>query len=362
MKIKHFLTIFLSILWIGFFAPSVSQAQVECEDGEWLIDGSCTLADTSLDEGWHTIEPGGETRCAHDTDYQFWVRPGSDDIVLYFQGGGGCWNQDTCRSGSTFYKQVASVNEPVSYGAGIFDFDNPDNPFAEHTFIFAPSCTGDVYMGGGVGEYGDDVVVHHRGFDNLKSAVDFTLEYAPDPESVFVTGCSAGSVGSAIAIPFIIDAYPDIPVTQLGDSLGTIFDSTTDMSSLWDIPDFYTESLSEFAPDLREFSMADYYIALGKAYPDHTFAQFNYQFDRVQQRFFAFGVDDPATFIAESLQDTLSTIADNISNFRYFLADGSNHCIMPTPRFYETEIDGVLALEWITAVALNESVENVSVP
>ena len=184
-----------------------------------------------------------------------WVRPGNDDVVLYFQGGGGCWNQDTCRSGSTFYKQRANFNEPVSYRNGIFDFDNPNNPFAESTFIFAPSCTGDVYMGSEVSDYGDDVVVHHNGFDNLISAVDFTIDYIPDAESVFVTGCSAGSVGSAIAIPFIIEAYPNAIVTQLGDSLGTIFDTVTDMSSLWGVPDLYTDALAETAPDKSTFSM-----------------------------------------------------------------------------------------------------------
>mgnify|MGYP002653714789 CR=1 FL=1 len=269
------------VFMLGLFllAIPITHAQSECETGEWLIDGECMLANAPLDDGWHTILPGGETRCAHDTDYKFWVRPGNDHVMLYFQGGGGCWNQDTCRSGSTFYKQYATNNEPVSYTNGVFDFDNPDNPFTDYTIVFAPSCTGDVYMGSEVTDYGDDVVVHHKGFDNLMSAVDFTVEYAPEPESVFVTGCSAGSVGSAIAIPFIIEAYPDSRVTQLGDSLGTIFDTDTDLTDLWGVPDFYTETLSEAAPDLSEFSTTDYYIGLAEAYPDYTFAQFNFQFD-----------------------------------------------------------------------------------
>jgi len=333
-------------------------AQSECAVGEWMIDGDCVVATQTLDDGWHTILPGGETRCAHDTDYQFWVRPGNDDVVLYFQGGGGCWNQDTCRRGSNFYKQRANANEPVSYRNGIFDFDNPDNPFAESTFIFAPSCTGDVYMGSDVSDYGDDVVVHHKGFDNLMSAVDFTIDYMPDPDSVFVAGCSAGSVGSAIAIPFIIEAYPDAIVTQLGDSLGTIFDTVTDMSQLWGVPDFYTDALAETAPDKSEFSMQDYYTGLAEAYPDYTFAQFNFRFDNVQQRYFAAGADDPAELIASSLDESLNAIADAVPNFRYYLADDDTHCILPRLDLYTEEIDGMPALDWITAVANGEIVEN----
>lgn len=338
----------------------VAVAQSECKTDEWLIDGECQLVNASLDDSWHEILPGGETRCAHDTDYRFWVRPGNEDVMLYFQGGGGCWNQDTCRAGSTFYKQRASVNEPVSYRNGVFDFDNPDNPFADHTIIFAPSCTGDVYMGSEVSDYGDDVVVHHKGFDNLMSAVEFTIDYAPEPESVFVTGCSAGSVGSAIAIPFIIEAYPDAIVTQMGDSLGTIFDTATDLTDLWGVPDFYTDALAEVVPDLSEFSTTDYYIALGEAYPDHTFAQFNFQFDNVQQRYFAAGVDDPAQLISDALDASLNTISDTVSNFSYFLADKDTHCIMPRADLYRTELDGASALEWIVTVAQNEDVDNYS--
>ena len=215
-------------------------------------------------------------------------------------------------------------------------------------------------MGSGVTDYGNDVVIHHRGFDNLMSAINFTTDYATDPDSVFVAGCSAGSVGSAIAVPFIIDAYPDSSVTQLGDSLGTIFDTSTDLSNLWGVPDFYTDSLLEFAPDLSDYTTADYYIALGHAYPDQTFAQFNYQHDNVQQRFFAAGVDDPASLIAASLQTSLTTISDSISNFRYFVADDSKHCILPTADFYRVTSRDVSVRDWITSVALNEPIENVS--
>ncbi len=352
---RVYVQVILIVLFSSVFQIS---AQAECSDGEWMIDGECSLVDEALDDGWHTILPAGETRCAHDTDFQFWVRPGNENIVLYFQGGGGCWNQDTCRSGSTFYKQQASMNEPVSYRNGIFDFDNPDNPFAESTFIFAPSCTGDVYMGSEVTDYGDDVVVHHKGFDNLMSAVDFTIDYMPEPDSVFVTGCSAGSVGSAIAIPFIIEAYPEVIVTQMGDSLGTIFDTPTDLSELWGVPDFYTDALADTAPDLSEFTTANYYIGLGEAYPNHTFAQFNFRFDNVQQRYFAAGEKDPDAYIAFSLGESLTAIVDAISNFRYFLADDDQHCILPRSDIYRVEVDGVSALDWITSVAIGESVEN----
>ncbi len=349
----------LLLIILLFSLIPIVNGQTTCADGEWLIDDICQTLDSSLGEGWHTVEPQGETRCAHDTDYRFWVRPGNDDVLLYFQGGGGCWNQETCQRGSNFYKQSAGRNEAITYRNGIFDFDNPDNPFADYTMIFAPSCTGDVYMGSEVVDYGNGVTVHHQGYDNLMSAVDFTLDYASEPASVFTAGCSAGSVGSAIAVPYLIDAYPDIPVTQLGDSLGLIFDTATDMQALWGTPDFYTETLSEFAPDLSAFTQDDYYIGLAQAYPEHRFAQFNYQYDNVQQRYFAIGAGNPREFVGEGLANSLQTIDNATDNFSYYLADGISHCILPTADFYRRTEDGISARDWITAVANGEAVESV---
>lgn len=352
--------LFALLIIISMFAMiPIINAESPCNDGEWLIDGICTTLDSSFEDGWHTIELGGETRCAHDTDYRMWFKPGNDDVLLFFQGGGGCWNQETCEQGSTFYKQSAGLNEPENYHNGIFDFDNPDNPFVDHSIIFAPSCTGDVYMGSGVIDYGNDVIVHHRGYDNLMTAINFTLDYAPEPDSVFTTGCSAGSVGSAMAVPYLIEAYPDIPVTQLGDSLGLIFDTETVMSDFWGIPNFYTGALSDYAPDFEAFTMAKYYIALGNAYPDNHFAQFNYRTDRVQQRFFAIGEENPADFVETGLIASLTQISDSLDNFSYFLAVANSHCITPSSDLYHRTAGDVSALDWIGSIATGENTTSV---
>lgn len=352
--------LFFFVLMLLFVFVPISQGQSSCAVGEWLLDGDCVSDFSALDTGWYEIFPEGDTRCAHDTDYRFWYRPGNEDVMVYFQGGGGCWNQDTCRNGSNFYKQVARPNEAERYNSGVFDFDNPANPFTEHSIIFAPSCTGDVYMGSDLVDYGDDVVVHHRGYDNLLSALEFTQAVIPEPDSIFTTGCSAGSVGSAVAVPLLIEAYPDVPVTQLGDSLGLIFDTSTDMTDLWGTPnDFYTDTLAEFAPNLNSFTMANYYLGLGLAYPEYSFAQFNYRYDTVQQRYFADGVANPRDFLREGLTESLTTIADGVDNFNYYLADAQSHCIMPSADLYRRTENGIAAIDWVTAVANGEPVENV---
>ena len=162
-----------------------------------------------------------------------------------------------------------------------------------------------------------------------------------------------------MAVPHLIEAYPDIPVTQLGDSLGLIFDTETDMYDLWRTSDFYTPAFSEYAPDLEKFTMADYYIALGNAYPDYHFAQFNYRTDRVQQRFFAIGEENPAEFVEAGLINSLAHISDSIDNFSYFLAQSSLHCIMPTSDFYNRRAGDVSARDWIYALSLGEELVSI---
>jgi hypothetical protein len=56
------------------------------------VNGVCGTAGLdTLQSGWNRIDPGGETVCAHGDPYTYWVYPGAtDNLLLYFQGGGGC--------------------------------------------------------------------------------------------------------------------------------------------------------------------------------------------------------------------------------------------------------------------------------
>lgn len=351
-KIFAFLPI---LLLIGVYTRT--HANRDCQAGQWNINGECVSPDElTLNEGWNTVLPGGETACAHNTPFQFWVHPGgSDDLLVYFQGGGGCWSAETCQQGSSWYNQTAQRN---GSGTGVFDFDNPDNPFADYTHVVVPSCTGDVYMGAKIKEYSDDVTVYHHGFINLSSALQFVFDTIEQPHSIFVTGCSAGSPGSAIAAPYLIQHYPDIPVYQLGDSLGAIFDTPDNMEDLWGVQ----ASLPDWIPDMpsaESFTMSDYYIALANYYPDYHFGQYNSLYDRVQQGYFSIGQDDPAAFLAQTLDDVLNTIGENAPNFHAYTAEGDLHCITPRNQFYSYEVNGVRFVDWIAAYAKGEAVETI---
>jgi hypothetical protein len=134
------------------------------------------------------------------------------------------------------------------------------------------------------------------------------------------------------------------------------------MTDLWAVPDFYTEAIANAnPPDWTAFTMADYYSALGRAYPDYRFAQFNFRFDNVQQRYFAIGAPDPRAYVGENLPATMQLIAESTPNFSYYIGNDTQHCILPTAGFYTIEVDGVPARDWIWNVAQGHDVVDVDV-
>jgi hypothetical protein len=310
-----------------------------------------------LAEGWTKIEPGGETRCAHDTAYAFWVRPGTvNKLLVYFQGGGGCWSAETCRAGSEFYDDAVTERDNPQYmREGMFDLDNPENPFRDYYMVFAPSCTADIFMGTVERTYqpdqGEAFTIHHKGSLNGQAAVQWAFEQFSGPESVFVAGCSAGSIGSAMFAPYLIAQYPQSQVTQLGDSLGFLFSQPRDVERYYGASSGFAREIASL-PGIDEtaFTMADYYTAVAGYYPDNVFAQFNWKLDGVQEMFYTAGGGDPDNF-AGALSGAIAAIHEGAPNFRSYTAEGSNHCITPRDAFYSEEVNGVRFVDWITELA-----------
>ncbi|MEM8858479.1 MAG: pectin acetylesterase-family hydrolase [Chloroflexota bacterium] len=318
----------------------------------------------ALDEGWTKIVPGGEARCAHDTEFAFWVRPGSTNkLLVYFQGGGGCWDWESCQPGSGWYDQTVTDRDSPEPRGGILDFNKEENPFADYHAVYVPSCTGDVYMGANVETYEQDgqdpIDVYHHGYHNLNTALEWTYDHVLAPESIFVTGCSAGSVGSIRAAPHLINHYPEADFAQLGDSLGFVFAQPEDINSIYGSHATFPEwipAFSEFDP--QAFQMADFYNAVADAYPEVRFAQFNTEKDRVQVRYHLAAGESEASFPA-ALAGAISDIHAESANFSSFTADGNVHCIMPGQDFYHREIGGVLFRNWVADLAAGNGVDNV---
>jgi hypothetical protein len=300
---------------------------------------------------WTKVAPGGETRCARGGAYAFWVRRGDPTkLLVFFQGGGGCFDQRTCAIGSTWFDDRVDEGDDPRFGGGIFDLENPANPFRDWSAAFLPSCTGDVHTGTKVVRYGR-LHVRQKGFVNARAALARTHRLFPDARAVFIAGCSAGSVGSAFHADAIIDQYPRARIAQLGDSLAFVFHRPVDLSD-WGANRVFPPF---FRIGDRRWTMVEFITRLARAHPEATFARFNHATDGVQERFYQAVGGRPGGF--EPRLRRAEKALKRVQNYRSYLACGSEHCALPTAEFYSLEVGGISLRDWVAGLAAGRSVD-----
>jgi len=187
-----------------------------------------------IPDGWSEIDPaqvypgfeynGLTPACSNcptcDSDkFTFFVKKGAvNKLVVYFQGGGACWDSVNCLYAPTYTQQQIEHLDMFTnpdFMQGIFDTANPANPFKDWYFVYIPYCTGDIHWGASDTEYPDvwDQIpsvdawtIKHRGFVNFQVALKWITDNFQWPRKIFVTGVSAGSYGAIGGFPFIKEA------------------------------------------------------------------------------------------------------------------------------------------------------------
>lgn len=138
------------------------------------------------------VFPGGRTRCLSSSSplYAFDVIPGaSDKLLLYFEGGGLCFN-----GVSDFLHTCAKEahEDPMIPEDGVFS-RSASNPFRDYTVVFVNYCSGDMFLSDS--DFGDSEV--QRGLVNAEAAVAWAQANMPQQlASLVLIGESAG--GAAI--------------------------------------------------------------------------------------------------------------------------------------------------------------------
>ncbi len=321
--------------------------------------GSPTPPD--LPGGWTKIEPGGDTICSQGTPYAYFFHPGTvNRLVVYFEGGGACWNDVTCSEPGTYFDDTVDESDnPENWPKGMADLDNPDNPFKDWSFVFVPYCTGDIHWGDSAQTYtwaGTDHTIHHKGFVNVTAVLDWMESNLEVPEKIFVSGCSAGSYGSVMGAAYIRERYPDVPLYQLGDSgAGVITDDFLQGGfSNWGAEANTPDWIPALQVPVTELSMAKLYTALANFYPDDRWSQYNTAHDGVQAFFYA-AMGGTADDWSELMLSGMQEIQDGAASFHSYIAPGGIHCITGDDIFYTREVNGVRFRDWVDAMVNDEA-------
>jgi hypothetical protein len=303
---------------------------------------------------WSPFGAEADAVCADGSAVNYLERAADPTkVVLYFEGGGGCFSAETCAFDGPekrYTSQSAVTPESLADRPGMFDFDDARNPMSEHSFVYVPYCTGDVHLGDQATSYGDDLVVEHRGYPNGLVALDHLVESYPEAEQVVVTGSSAGSVPTPLYAGLVQDALPEADVVSIGDSSGAYPGDptlTAIIGNLWGsmaaLPDWpEVEGMT-----IREWTIPGLYNVVAEHAPAVTLAKFDYAYDEAQ----AFngslvGVD--ADDLLELIDEIgLGMEADGAEVVSY-IAPGPGHTILGSDAFYTLEVEGVRFIDWVS--------------
>ena len=310
-------------------------------------------------DGWLEVRPGGETLCARGGEYAYFVRPGDPEkVVLEFQGGGACWDDMTCSvAGAIFNEDIENTRSAVGmYRQGIYDHDNPDNPFKGWTHVMVPYCTGDVHWGNADSTYGqgdNEFTIHHRGYVNALSAVEWIGHEIEAPSKIAVTGCSAGGYGSIVWSAWMMETYPDANVYQFSDSAAGIITEQFFAASFptWGVQNAFPAWIPELdmsMVDYLDLDLTDVYEIIGNHYPNDRVSQYNTALDKTQIFFYeAMNGNGGANEWTERMSESMFKIKQATPNFNSYLAPGDVHCTIPIGDFYTREVNGVRVVDWL---------------
>jgi len=226
----------MGLLAAAAVAPATAQAEV-------LVSGIVdVLVDGGNNYSWQKVELPG-TKCGNGSQYKFFIHrsdTGSQNLLFMFEGGGACWDYDTC-SGRAGVLGAANPNGlsddymqqfTAKYVSPIVNGADPGLPFRSRkdlvtkdwNIVYMPYCTGDVHVGNNVVTYTDPtgqqppLTWYHSGYANTIAAANHARAQFPSVQKLLVTGFSAGGTATASAYYFVRRAINPARGYYLNDS------------------------------------------------------------------------------------------------------------------------------------------------
>jgi hypothetical protein len=317
-----------------------------------------------LKQGWNTLKPGGETRCAFDTPYEFYVRPSYPErILIYFNGGGACWDYRTCSQPDLFYNEkIYSQLEPQRTG-GILDVNRTDNPFSKYTIVTIPVCTGDTNLGAQDMEYysaeGESIKVMHRGSINVQSVLAWLQDTNLNPAKIFVAGSSAGAVATPFYASVLADLYPEAEVVGLMDDAssyvsGKLPDVNTDT---WGVPNMM-KAYKKWADVVTGVRMDVLTQVAANNTKNLRLYVLDHAKDRTQHYFHREG-GSPNLPMRDLMDSARKMIKGGSSNIRGFLLGGDQHVTLVAHKFYFIKSNNVFLKDWVKDISEGKEVSDI---
>ncbi|MBE6128414.1 MAG: pectin acetylesterase [Erysipelotrichaceae bacterium] len=195
---------------------------------------------------WYRITPEG-TISSDGSEWHGLIRVGTENkVVVYFFGGGVSINGYTSEHGKEFFATTAQIQDFVASGG--IGSTSEDNPFRDWTFLVLPYASGDFHSGTGEYHYmngSKENVVYHNGYNNYSAFMDAVMPYVGNPDTLLVTGFSAGGFATSLLADDVIDRFPSAEnSTVCVDSSLLLYDGWHETAEeLWQTPPIISERL-----------------------------------------------------------------------------------------------------------------------
>jgi hypothetical protein len=308
-------------------------------------------------------------------EFSFFAKGGTvNNLVVFFDGGGGCWESMNAIYYPTCDPEVDETVDDLESAGGIFDTDNPANPFKNWSFVAIPYCTGDTHWGSNDHPYPDylnwyggfDITLHHRGFDNFLVVLKWITENFRGPHKIFVTGSSAGSYGAILGFPYIQEVYPKSKVSLLGDAGNGVVseDFQNFYINNWGVQDNLPDWIPGFDRPIAEYDLDEMVKLIAGYYPHRKLAQYTTAWDDNQTFYYnvMLNIHDPLEWYNilpvwcdwhDRMYDLVESAAE-APNYRYYIGAGTEHTVMAYDKFYEEDSAGVPFVDWVGAMVQNQ--------
>ena len=169
--------------------------------------------DPTLDK-WYRIFDS-DMKDSEGGSYHALFKKGSENkVMIYFAGGGVSINEETAKDDTYNTRMVwpdALANITMNMGGLASDIE--DSPFENWSIVLFPYATGDFHAGMDEFHYtdkdGKDKILYHNGYVNYTKTMEQVIKKAGvnDPDTVLVTGYSAGGFASALLADDIFTNY-----------------------------------------------------------------------------------------------------------------------------------------------------------
>jgi Pectinacetylesterase len=314
---------------------------------------------TDVGDGWtkHQFDTDGGNGpiCIAGTPFSAFTRMGDPKKLLIFeQGGGACW-QDFY-----FCNILAESQEPPAPPVGIWDFNSPDNPFADYSIVYMPYCDGSVHSGDNDvvdANFPFGPVRFHRGLRNQSAGMDIALATFPEAKRITVAGSSAGGVGVAGNAPFLVRMlYGNKPKLTVFNDAGPVATNLSENAAIaarladWKFDQFYPASCTACDPFGQPTAVIDWRLA-----NDSRIREAFYSTDGDATNRFFMNVPTQELYRNLLLSEHGALNASHPKRYRSFIVSGdSSHTALQTPLFYSQEVNGTTLNDWTEAFIKND--------